>query len=95
MSAGLKTQFFGTILLSLILFLPPAVLSQGKSLNKIYVGVPSVSMGNIVIFFAKEARLFEKHGLDAEVVLIQGSGLASKALIAGNIQISPIAPHPW
>jgi ABC-type nitrate/sulfonate/bicarbonate transport system substrate-binding protein len=92
MNAGLKTHCCGTILLSLMLFLPPAVLSQGRSLKKIYVGVPSVSMGNIIIFFAKEAKLFEKHGLDAEVALTQGSGLASKALITGNIQISPIAP---
>ena len=38
-------------------------------------------MGNIIIFFTKEAKLFEKHGLDAEVVVMyrlryrfQGSG---------------------
>ncbi|MEK7341896.1 MAG: ABC transporter substrate-binding protein, partial [Candidatus Binatota bacterium] len=60
-------------------------------LKKIHVGVPAVSMGNIIIFAAKEARLFEKHGLDAEVVVMQGSGIASRALVAGSVQISPIA----
>ncbi len=79
------------VLLAGMLFLPSAVLSQGGSLKKIHVGVPAVSMGNIVIFFAKEAKLFEKHGLDAEVVLMQGSGIASRALVAGSVQISPIA----
>ena len=74
-----------------LLFLPAPLLSQGKTLKKIHVGVPAVSMGNIIIFAAKEAGLFEKHGLDAEVVVMQGSGIASRALVAGSVQISPIA----
>lgn len=65
--------------------------SQTKPLKKIRVGVPSVSMGNIIIFVTKEAKLYEKHGLDAEVITMNGSGIASKALISGNIEISPIA----
>jgi NitT/TauT family transport system substrate-binding protein len=68
-----------------------AGFSQSKPLKKIRVGVPSVSMGNIIIFITKEGRLFEKHGLDAEVITMNGSGIASKALISGNIEISPIA----
>jgi ABC-type nitrate/sulfonate/bicarbonate transport system substrate-binding protein len=65
--------------------------AQTKPLKKIQVGVPSVSMGNIIIFVTKEGKLFEKHGLDAEVITMNGSGIASKALISGNIHISPIA----
>jgi ABC-type nitrate/sulfonate/bicarbonate transport system substrate-binding protein len=48
-------------------------------------------MGNMIIFFTKEAKLFEKHGLDADVVVMQGSGIASRALVAGSVAISPIA----
>ena len=65
--------------------------AQSKPLRKIQVGVPSVSMGNIIIFVTKEAKLYEKHGLDAEVITMNGSGIASKALISGGIQIAPIA----
>jgi len=79
------------ILFVLFLFLPSPVSSQTKALKKIRVGVPSVSMGNIIIFVTKEARLYEKYGLDAEVITMNGSGIASKALISGNIEISPIA----
>ncbi len=57
------------------------VFSQARSLKKIHVGVPAVSMGNIIIFFTKEAKLFEKHGIDADVVVMQGSGIASRALV--------------
>jgi ABC-type nitrate/sulfonate/bicarbonate transport system substrate-binding protein len=65
--------------------------AQTKPLKKIRVGVPSVSMGNIIIFITKEGKLFEKYGLDAEIITMNGSGIASKALISGNIEISPIA----
>jgi NitT/TauT family transport system substrate-binding protein len=68
-----------------------AGFSQSKAGKKIRVGVPSVSMGNIIIFVTKEAKLYEKYGLDAEIITMNGSGIASKALISGNIEISPIA----
>jgi NitT/TauT family transport system substrate-binding protein len=68
-----------------------AGFSQNKAGKKIRVGVPSVSMGNIIIFVTKEAKLYEKYGLDAEIITMNGSGIASKALISGNIEISPIA----
>ncbi|HZD41988.1 MAG TPA: ABC transporter substrate-binding protein, partial [Terriglobales bacterium] len=35
--------------------------------------------------------LYEKYGLDAEIVTMKGSGMTSKALIGGSIQIAPIA----
>jgi ABC-type nitrate/sulfonate/bicarbonate transport system substrate-binding protein len=84
---NLKALFF----LSCLLILPSVVFPQAKPLKKIRVGVPAVSMGNIIIFFAKEAKLFEKYGLDADVVVVNGSGIASKALISGSVEISPIA----
>jgi NitT/TauT family transport system substrate-binding protein len=65
--------------------------AQTKPLKRIRVGVPSVGMGNIIIFITKEGKLFEKHGLDAEVITVMGSGIGSKALISGNLDIIPIA----
>ncbi|HXG53555.1 MAG TPA: ABC transporter substrate-binding protein [candidate division Zixibacteria bacterium] len=79
------------VLVLLGLALARAAHPQAKPLKKIRVGVPSVSMGNIIIFVTREAKLFQKHGLDAEVITMNGSGIASKALISGNIEISPIA----
>ena len=49
------------LLLGGFLFSTSPVFSQSRNLKKIQVGVPAVSMGNIVIFFTKEAKLFEKH----------------------------------
>jgi ABC-type nitrate/sulfonate/bicarbonate transport system substrate-binding protein len=56
-----------------------------------YVGVSSVSMGNIIIYVTKEAKLFEKYGLYADPVAMRGSGESSKAMIGGSIQVAPIA----
>lgn len=85
-------RFKSALAFAFMILLGAAVAyGQTKSLKKIRVGVPSVSMGNIIIFVTKEAKLFEKHGLDAEVITMNGSGIASKALISGNIEISPIA----
>jgi NitT/TauT family transport system substrate-binding protein len=78
-------------LLAFLFMLPLSVSAQSRGLKKIQVGVPAVSMGNIIIFFSKEAKIYEKHGLDAEVVVMSGSGIASRALVAGSVQISPIA----
>ncbi|MGH7784535.1 MAG: ABC transporter substrate-binding protein, partial [Candidatus Binatia bacterium] len=86
-----RRMFLLLLLLAGLLIPPPALFAQSKSLKKISVGVPAISMGNIIIFFAKEAKLFEKHGLDAEVVVVNGSGIASRALVAGSVAISPIA----
>ena len=77
--------------LSLSLFHPASIAAQTKPLKHIYVGVSSVSMGNIIIFVTKEAKLYEKYGLYADPVAMRGSGESSKAMIGGSIQFSPIA----
>src|SRR3989454_2273605 len=79
------------LLTAAILVFPFAAFSQAKPLKQIYVGVSSVSMGNIIIYVTKEAKLFEKYGLYADPVAMRGSGESSKAMIGGSIQIAPIA----
>jgi NitT/TauT family transport system substrate-binding protein len=74
-----------------LLIFPVPASSQSKPLKQIYVGVSSVSMGNIIIYVTKEAKLFEKYGLYADPVAMRGSGESSKAMIGGSIQVAPIA----
>lgn len=82
---------FVALFLCLSILFCPFAYSQSKPLKKIHVGVPSVTVGNIIIYVAKEAGLFEKYGLDAEIVVVQGSGIASKAMIGGSLDIAPVA----
>src|SRR6476659_8741835 len=83
-----RTLFVLIIALS---FVASSVFAQSRPLRKVQVGVPSISMGNIIIYFAKDAKIFEKYGLDVDAVAVAGSGIASKALISGSVLISPIA----
>ena len=51
-----------------------ATLAQGQDLRKIKIGYPAVSYNQIHIWVAKEAGLFRKYGLDAEVIFSVAAG---------------------
>ena len=65
--------------------------AQDRSLKKINWGVTSLSGGNWIPWLAKEAKIYEKHGLDVELILLRGSGQTSAALLGGSIFASPVA----
>ena len=79
------------VIWAVLVIIPFSASSQSKPLKQIYVGVSSVSMGNIIIYVTKDAKLFEKYGLYADPVAMRGSGESSKAMIGGSIQVAPIA----
>ena len=55
---------------ALILFWPP--LGESAELTRIRIGYPSPSASFSPLFSAKEAGLFEKHGLASELLYLQG-----------------------
>lgn len=67
-----------------------AVSAQDKQLKKINWGVTSLSAGNWIPWIAKEAKIYEKHGLDAQLILLRGSGQTSAAMLGGSIFASPV-----
>lgn len=79
------------IIIALATAIAETANAQSRTPKKIRVGVSAVSMGNIILYVTKEARFYEKYGLDAEVITMNGSGISSKALISGGIDIAPIA----
>ena len=68
-----------------------STLAQDKPLKKINWGVTSLSGGNWIPWIAKEAKIYEKHGLDVQLILLRGSGQTSAALLGGSIFASPVA----
>lgn len=62
---------------------------QDKPLKKFRWGVTSLSASQWIPWIAKDARLYEKHGLDAELVLLRGSGQSAQAIIGGSILAAP------
>jgi NitT/TauT family transport system substrate-binding protein len=55
---------------------------------KIKASYGNVTPANVAPFFAKEMGIFAKHGLDVDLVLIDGGSPSAAALIAGQVQFA-------
>jgi len=77
-----------TLLLALSLALVPA-LSNGQT--KLKVAYPTTVGSMAVVWVAKEAKLFDKQGLDVELIYVAGSSRVVQAMLAKDIPISEIA----
>jgi len=63
--------------------------AQDKPLKKIIWGVTSLSASQWIPWLAKEAKIYQKYGLDTELVLLRGSGQSAQAIIGGSILAAP------
>jgi len=61
--------------------------AQGKKLDKIRIGGGAVGAPQMTMWFAKEANLYEKHGLAVEAIHIPGSSMAVQAMLSGELPI--------
>jgi NitT/TauT family transport system substrate-binding protein len=79
--------------LSLFLFAeaPSASAGEAMPLVKVVIGYGSADGGVAVLGFAKETKLFEKHGLDAMLVGMGTGSVSLRALIANDLQISSLS----
>src|SRR5499425_1068932 len=61
--------------------------AQEKKLERIRIGGGAVGAPQMTMWFAKEANLYEKHGLAVEAIHIPGSSLALQAMLSGEVPI--------
>jgi NitT/TauT family transport system substrate-binding protein len=59
--------------------------AQEKPLKKLSFGVSTLSANLWIPWLAKEAKIFEKNGLDVDTVLFRGSGQTSQAMAGGHL----------
>jgi NitT/TauT family transport system substrate-binding protein len=78
------------LVLVLCIFAAPTA-AQDRPLKKIYWGVSTLSPTLWIPWIAKEAKLFEKNGLDVEAVLLNGSGRTSQAMLSGSLFAASVA----
>jgi NitT/TauT family transport system substrate-binding protein len=60
---------------------------SAQELRRLRYGT-TISAINLPVWVAKESRLFAKHGLDPEVIMIQAGALTTLAIISGELQFS-------
>jgi NitT/TauT family transport system substrate-binding protein len=75
-----------TLLLVFIAW-PSALLAQ----TRLKVAYPTTVGSMAVLWVAKEAKLFEKQGLEVELIYVSGSSKVVQAMLAKEIPISEIA----
>jgi len=71
------------VLAALLVF--AAGSAAAEKINTSYISVSPGSSS--IIWVAKDARIFEKHGLDATIIFISGSVRGIQAILAGEIPI--------
>jgi NitT/TauT family transport system substrate-binding protein len=70
---------------------PRAWTAQAKPLTKVVIGYGSTDGTIAVLGFAKETKLFEKHGLDVVLVGMGTGSVSLRALIAKDLEISSLS----
>jgi NitT/TauT family transport system substrate-binding protein len=91
MEKMLRIKIFLIALLAIALGGIHSLEAQDKQLKKISWGVTSLSASNWIPWIAKDAKIYEKHGLDVELVLVKGSGQTSSAILGGSLFAAPVA----
>src|SRR4249920_3949226 len=85
----MKKKILCLVLSSLFIGLH-AGYAQNKPFKKIIWGVTSLSASQWIPWIAKDAKIYEKHGLDTELILLRGSGQSSQAIVGGSIFAAPV-----
>ena len=71
--------------------IPSAMAAQAKPLIKVMSGYGSSDGGAQILWFAKETKLFEKHGLDVVLVGMGTGSVSLRALIAKDLEIASLS----
>lgn len=74
------------ILLGLVLVLSVCSVLSDTYAATIRIASAGLSGELLPLWIAQDRRLFKKHGLDTEVITIQGGPLAVQALLSGSVQ---------
>ena len=62
--------------------------AQEKILEKFILSNSTISESRAPLYMAQDLRLFEKYGLDNQIVNIRGSAINNASLMAGEIQMA-------
>ena len=81
----MKLNGFAGLALAVMLAVTAPCSGQEK-LEKIYVGVAGLSGALAHAFIPKDSGLYEKYGLDVDLVFFQGGTQGVQSLIAGGVQ---------
>lgn len=92
MAVRIKTsrEFMKSSSVALVVFLALAISTRASKADNLKIGYGAFSLGYALIWITKEGRLFDKNGLDVDVLYLE-SNLVRTALIAGDVPIGAMS----
>lgn len=83
-----RTRYFVSLIgLVLMIWPPPHSWAAGE---KLVFGYSAIAGAQAVPWVAKDAGLFEKHGLDLTLIYLDGGSKATQAMMSGDVPIAQI-----
>jgi NitT/TauT family transport system substrate-binding protein len=67
-------------------------LAQSSKLPQLRLAVSTATPHNTPLWVAKDKKLFDKYGVDVQMIFVMGGALVSQMLAAGEIQVAANAP---
>jgi len=85
-----STGVFFAIFLALVI--TDSSLAQSTKLPQLKLAVSTATPHNTPLWVAKDKKIFEKYGVDVQMIFVMGGALVSQMLAAGEIQVAANAP---
>jgi NitT/TauT family transport system substrate-binding protein len=93
MHPSIMRRLVAAIVLAVLAVLP--AVSEAQELTKVSIALPVVASVTAPIYFAQDAGIFKKHGIDADLQLFRGGPPANAALLSGDVQFLVADPYEF
>ena len=80
------------VFVSLLLVMPTSAFAQSSKPQQLRLAVSTATPHNTPLWVAKDKKIFDKYGVDVQLIFVMGGALVTQMLAAGEIQIAANAP---
>jgi NitT/TauT family transport system substrate-binding protein len=87
-----KICLFGCVAFLLTIAVTNSSLAQSSRLPQLQLAVSTATPHNTPLWVAKDKKIFDKYGVDVQMIFVMGGALVSQMLAAGEIQVAANAP---
>ena len=88
----IKSLLAGSLALCIVLVFSASAPAQSSKLAQLKLAVSTATPHNTPLWVARDKKIFEKYGLDVQMLFVMGGSLVSQMLAAGEIQVAANAP---
>ena len=87
-----RTSLLAGFSIFLLFALSASALAQSAKPHQLRLAVSTATPHNTPLWVAKDKKIFDKYGLDVQLIFVMGGALVTQMLAAGEIQIAANAP---